>query len=99
MMSLCVPLTTNATSSSKLPDLSSSSEDEIDSNQSDTECLEPNPAKKRLTVHEKHRKTVTSSRKYNKKWEESYKWLKFVMKISKEPSVRFEGRGEFLFKG
>ena len=45
-------------SSSKLADLSSSSEDEIDSNQSDNECLEPSPAKKRLTVHEKCRKQL-----------------------------------------
>ena len=67
-------------SSSKSTDVSSSSEDEIDSNQSDTECLEPSPAKKRLTVHEKRRRKyrpVTSSRKYNKKWEESFNWLTF----------------------
>ena len=67
-------------SSSKSTDVSSSSEDEIDSNQSDTECLEPSPAKKRLTVHEKRRRKyrpVTSSRKYNKKWEESFDWLTF----------------------
>ena len=67
-------------SSSKSTDVSSSSEDEIDSNQSDTECLEPSPVKKRLTVHEKRRRKyrpVTSSRKYNKKWEESFNWLTF----------------------
>ena len=45
-------------SSSKSTDVSSSSEDEIDSNQSDTECLEPSPAKKRLTVHEKRRRKL-----------------------------------------
>ena len=67
-------------SSSKSTDVSSSSEDEINSNLSDTECLEPSPAKKRLTVCEKHRSKywpVTSSRKYNKKWEESFTWLTF----------------------
>ena len=42
--------------SSKSTDVSSSSEDEFDSNQSDTECLEPSPAKKRLIVHEKRRR-------------------------------------------
>ena len=43
-------------------------------------ALEPSPAKKRLTVHEKRRRKyrpVTSSRKYNKKWEESFNWLTF----------------------
>ena len=39
--------------SSKSTDVPSSSEDEIDSNQFDTECLEPSPTKKRLTEHEK----------------------------------------------
>ena len=42
-------------SSSKSNDVSSSSEDEIDSNPSDTECLEPSPVKRQLTVHERHR--------------------------------------------
>ncbi len=77
-------------SSSKSPGHSSSSdtEDKIDSNQSDTEFLEPSPAKKRLIVHEKHakerlttheksKKITASSRKYNKKWEESFNWLMF----------------------
>ncbi len=97
-------------SSSKSPGHSSSSdtEDKIDSNQSDTEFLEPSPAKKRLIVHEKHakerlttheksKKIAASSRKYNKKWEESFNWLMFD-KISKELFVRFAGREEFLFK-
>ena len=66
--------------SSKSADVSSSGEDEVDSNQSDSECLEPSPAKKWLTVQEKCRskwQLVTSSRKYNKKWEESFSWLTY----------------------
>ncbi|KAI6649988.1 Zinc finger MYM-type protein 1-like [Oopsacas minuta] len=61
-------------------DVPSSSGDEIDSNQSDTECLKPSPAKKRLTVNEKRRsknRPFTSIRKSNKKWGESFIWLIF----------------------
>jgi len=86
-------------SSSKSSDLSSSSEDEMDSNQSDIECLEPSSAKEQLTVHEKHRKTVTSSRKY-KKWEESYNWLIFdenfqgaFCKICRKRGICFQRTG------
>ena len=52
-------------SSSKSADVSSSTGDEVDSNQSDTECLEPSPTKKRLTVQEKCRskyRPVTNSK-------------------------------------
>ena len=57
----------NGASSSKSADVSSSSEDEVNSNQSDTECLEPSPAKKQLTIQEIYRskyRPVTSSWKY-----------------------------------
>ncbi len=78
-------------SSSKTPDYSSSSsdtEDKIDGNQSAIEYLEPSPAKKRSIVHDKHgkgkltareksKKTITSSLRCNKKWEESFNWLMF----------------------
>ncbi len=54
-------------SSSKSPGHSSSSdaEDKIDSNQSDTEFLEPSPAKKRLIVHEKHAKERLTTHEKN----------------------------------
>ena len=70
-------------SSSKSTDIMSSSEDENESSKSDTECLEPSPAKRQCsssTVHEKHRskyRLPTSNRKYNKKWEESFTWLTY----------------------
>ena len=62
-------------SSSKSADISSSSEDEVDSNQSDTECLEPSPANKRLTVQEKHR---------IKHWQANYKQLKIQEEMGRE---------------
>ena len=77
--------------SSKSADVSSSSGDGVNSNQSDTECLEPSPAKKRLTVREKCRSKyspVTSNQKY-KKWEKSFTLLTYD---NKEHSVRFAGR-------
>ena len=87
-------------SSSKSTDLSSSSEDETDSNQSDIECLEPSPAKKRLTVKEKCRITVSSSRKYIKKWEDSSNWLIFdenfqgaFCKICRKRGISLQGTG------
>ena len=65
-------------SSSKSTDIMSSSEDENENSKSDTECLEPSPAKRQCsssTVHEKRRskyRIPTSNLKYNKKLEESF---------------------------
>lgn len=42
--------------------------------------MKPSPAKKKKGVHEKSRskyRPATSSRKYNKKWEERFDWLIF----------------------
>ena len=67
-------------SSSKSTDFQNHNEDKIDSNKTDTECLEPSPAKKQLTERGKHRskyRPVTNIRKYNNKWEENFNWLIF----------------------
>ena len=69
--------------SSKSTNIMSSSEDENESSKSDTECLEPSPAKRQCsssTVHEKRQskyRLPTSNRKYKKKWEESFTWLTY----------------------
>ena len=70
-------------SSSKSTNIMSSSEYENKSSKSDTECLEPSPAKRQCsssTLHEKRRSKYqlpTSNRKYNKKWNESFTWLTY----------------------
>ena len=68
----------------------------------DSDCLEPSPAKKRLTVCEKHRskyRPVTSS-KFNKKWEQSFTWLTFdenfqgaFCKVCRKRGISFQRTG------
>ena len=58
-------------SKSSSADVSSSSEDEVDSNQSDTECLEPSPV-------------ISSPREVQKQVPASYKQLKIQKEVGRE---------------
>lgn len=67
-----------ASSSQPTDVMRSQSEDENDSIESNS--LEPSPAKKKKTVHEKHQSKscpATTNQKYNNKWEEIFNWLIF----------------------
>ena len=59
-------------------DTSSSSDSD---SEADSECLDPkpNPPKKPRTASQKRSKSrsLTSNRKYNKKWEETFPWLEY----------------------
>ena len=52
-----------------------------DSSDSDSECLDPKPSppkKPHTTSHKRPKsRSLTSKRKYNKKWEENFPWLEY----------------------
>ena len=88
-------------SSSQQTDIQSEESSESEA-ESETE-LEPSPAKKKKGVHEKSRskyRPATSSRKYNKKWEERFDWLIFndnfqgaFCKVCRKRGLSFERTG------